>query len=240
MFGAGKGIAEAGNIHAGELELGGGVESREGGVAAVQAVGHNFSHGVGGRHEAKAHAAEVRHFADRPDPGDLGFTAIGDHDAAARAEIEQLFLSFGGAEEFVARLHADGNNDEVGGDDAAVRHQHAGDLAVFGEYLGGEHAAVDGEALGFDQAAERLAGAFIQLGVHEPGGAVDHYGSRAELFGACGRFEAQEPAADGDGGDLAAELCGEIGDCLVDRPYVFECAVDVHVLGAGDRQAGGV
>jgi hypothetical protein len=99
---------------------------------------------------------------------------------------------------------------------------------------------VDGETLGFDQAAERLARAFVELGVHEPRGAVDHNGGCAELFSACSRFEAEEAAADGDCVDLAAELLGEFGDRLVDGPHVLEGAVDVHVLRAGDRQAGGV
>ena len=77
-------------------------------------------------------------------------------------------------------------------------------------YLGGEDAAVDFEALGLDQAAERLAGAFIQLGVHEPGRAVDDDRSGAELLGAGSGLEAQQATADGDGVDLAAELFGAV------------------------------
>jgi hypothetical protein len=135
VFRAGEGVAEAGNVNAGELELGGGVEAGESCVAAVQPVRDDFGHGVGPGHEAQAHAAEVGDLADGPDAGNLGFAAVGDDDAAALAEIEQLLLAFSGAEEFIARLDAAGHYDDIGGDDAAVRHQHSGNLAVFGKYF---------------------------------------------------------------------------------------------------------
>ena len=71
VLGAGEGVAEAGDVDAGELELGGGVEAGEGRVAAVQPVRDDFGHRVGRGHEAQAHAAEVGDLADRPDAGDL-------------------------------------------------------------------------------------------------------------------------------------------------------------------------
>ena len=74
----------------------------------------------------------------------------------------------------------------------------------------------------------------------EPGGAVDDDRGGAELFGAGRGFEAQQAAADGDGVDLAAQLRGELGDRLVDGPDVLEGAVDVGEFGAGDGQAGRV
>ena len=117
----------------------------------------------------------------------------------------------------------------------------AGDLAVVvGEDLGGEDAAVDGEALGFDEAAESLPGALVQLGGHEPRRAVDDDRGGAELFGAGSGFQPEQPAADGDGVDLAAQLLRQLRDRLVDGPDVFQRAVDVGEFGARDRQAGGV
>ena len=179
--------------------------------------------------------------ADGPDAGDLGGAAVGDDDAAAGAELEELFRALGGAEQFVAGLDADRDDHEVGVDDPAVGHEDAGDLAVVvGQNLGGEHAAVDGEALGLDQAAEGLPGALVQLGVHQPGRAVDDHGVGAELFGAGGGLQTQEAAADRHGGDLAAQLLGEFRDGLVDGPDVLKGAVDVGEFGAGDGQAGRV
>ena len=93
--------------------------------------------------------------------------------------------AIGGPEQLIAGPHADRDDHDVGVDDPAVGHEDAGDLAVVvGEDLGGEHPAVDGEALGLDQPAERLAGALVQLGVHEPRRAVDDDRGGAELFGA--------------------------------------------------------
>jgi hypothetical protein len=166
---AGEGVTEAGDVHPGELELGGGVEAREGRFAAVQPVRHDLRHGVRRGHQAQAHAAEVGHLADRPDAGDLRFAAVGNDDAAAGAELEQLprgvlsravlYRAVGRPEQFVAGPHSDRDDHDVGVDGAAVRQEHAGDLAVaVREDLGGEHSAVDGEALGLDQPAERLAG----------------------------------------------------------------------------------
>ena len=187
VLGAGEGVAEAGDVDAGELELGGGVEAGEGRVAAVQAVGDDLGHRVGGGHEAQAHAAEVGDLADRPDAGDLRGAVVGDDDAAALAELELLRCALCGAEQLVAGPHADRDDHEVGVDDPAVGHEDAGDLAVVvGEDLGGEHPAVDGEALGLDEPAERLPGALVQLGVHEPRRAVDDDRGGAELFGAGG------------------------------------------------------
>ena len=150
-------------------------------------------------------------------------------------------LAVGGAEQFVAGLDADRDDHQVGVDDAAVGHQHPGDLAVVvGQDLGGEHAAVDGEALGLDQPAQGLPGALVQLGVHQPGGAVDDDRGGAELLGAGRGFQAQQAAADGDGVDLAAQLLRQFRDGLVDGPDVFQRAVDVGEFGSRDRQAGGV
>ncbi len=164
VFRPGEGVAEAGDVDAGELELGGGVEPREGRRAAVQPVRDDLRHGVGRCHESQAHAAEVGDLADGPDARDLGGAIVGDHDAAARAELEELVPAVaglvGGAEQLVAGLHADRDDHEVGVDDPAVGHQDAGDLAVVvGEDFGGEDAAVDGEALGLDQPAQGLPGA---------------------------------------------------------------------------------
>ena len=104
VLGPGEGVAEAGDVDAGELELGGGVEAGEGRVAAVQPVRDDLRHGVGRGHEAQAHAAEVGDLADRPDAGDLRFTAVGDDDAAARAEVEQRCgSSCASGEPFAAR-----------------------------------------------------------------------------------------------------------------------------------------
>ncbi len=169
VFGPGEGVAEAGDVDAGELEFGGGVEAGEGGLAAVQPVRDDLGHGVGGCDEAQAHAAVVGDFADGPDAGNLGFAAVGDDDAAAGSELEMLLFAVRGAEQLVPGPDADGDDHEVGVDGAAVRHEDAGDLAVVvGEDFGGEHAAVHGEALGLDQAPERLARPLVQLGVHEP------------------------------------------------------------------------
>src|SRR4029453_8804121 len=66
VFGAGKGITEARHIHAGQLQLGGGIEPRERCLAAMQAVRHDLGHGVCGGNEAQAHALEVSHFTDGP------------------------------------------------------------------------------------------------------------------------------------------------------------------------------
>ena len=153
----------------------------------MQPVRHDLGHRVGRGHEAQAHAAEVGDLADGPDAGNLGGAVVGDDDAAALAELEQLLFTFGGAEQLVAGPDTDRNDHEVGVDGLAVGHEDAGDLAVVvGKDLGREHAAVDGEALGFDEPAERLSGALVQLGVHEPRRAVDDDRGGAELFGAGG------------------------------------------------------
>nr|WP_236801758.1 hypothetical protein [Arthrobacter sp. FW306-05-C] len=209
MFGPGEGVPEAGHVHTGKLQLGGGVEARERGVAAVQPVGNDLGHGVGGGHQAQAHATEVGHLADGPDAGDLCGAEVVDRHAAALAQAEQLLLALGRAEELVAGPDAHGDNHQVCQDDAFVSHEHSGDLAVVvRQNFAGEHAAVHFEALGLDQAAKGLPGALVQLGVHEPGCTVDDHGSGAELLRAGGRLEAQEAATDGHGVDFAAQLFG--------------------------------
>lgn len=238
----GEGVAEAGDVHAGELELGGGVEAREPRPAAVQPVRDNLGHGVGRGHEAQAHAVKVGYFSDRPNAGDLRLAVLGDHHSAARAQRERLVVVrpgrvVGGVEQLVAGPHPDGDNHQVGGDDTPVGHQDAGDLAVaVGQDFGRAHTGVHGEAPGPDQAPQGLPGALVQLGVHEPGGAVDDDGSGAKLLGAGGRFQTEQPATDGDGVDCAAQGLCQFPDGEVDGTDIFESAVDVGVFGARDRK----
>ena len=145
VFGAGESVAEAGDVDAGELELGGGVEAGEGRVAAVQPVRDDFGHGVGRGHEAQAHAAEVGDLADGPDAGDLRGAAVVDDDAAARAELERLLCALGARRNSSSRGRTPIATITMSASMiAAVGHEDAGDLAVVvGEDLGGEHAAVD-------------------------------------------------------------------------------------------------
>lgn len=92
---------------------------------------------------------------------------------------------------------------------------------------------MDFEALGLNQAAERLAGTLIQLGVHQPRCAVDDDRCGAQLFGAGSGLKSKQATTDGDRVDFAAELLAQLGDGLVNGPDVLEGAVNVGVLGTG-------
>src|SRR5690606_5701026 len=123
--GGGEGVTEAGDVDAGEFELGGEVVAVEGRVAAEDPVADHLGHGVSGGDQAHALPVEGGDLADRVDAGVGG--------GAGRVDPHPAAFLAGKARrtgELVAGAHADGEDDEVGGHLVAVPEEDGLDRSV--------------------------------------------------------------------------------------------------------------
>jgi hypothetical protein len=232
---AAEGVAEGRDLDAGQLELRRVVDAGEHGLAARDPVGDRLRHRVRGRDEADAHAVDRGDLADGPHV--RGGRAAGrvDRDAAARTDREARV-----ARQLVARGDPDGEHDDVGGDRAPVGEGDAGDAAGRRrEDPRRPHPQVQLDALAVDDAAERLAGALVELGRHEPAPRVHDRRPRAERVHAARGLEPEEAAAhrhDVRGPTVPLTERGDLGDQPGD---VGEGAVHAAGRGAVDGRDGG-
>ena len=151
VFVVGEAVAEAGHVHAHQLELGGHVRALEGALLAEQVGGGDLGHLVAGRHQAVNHAAVKGDFADGVDVGVGGAQLVVHDDAAALADRQPA-----GAGQVVARLDAGRDDDHLHVQLAAVDEGHALDLAVAEDLLG-VLVEVDLDAERVDLADEHVA-----------------------------------------------------------------------------------
>jgi hypothetical protein len=143
------------------------------------------------------------------------------------------------AGELVARRDPDGEDDDVGRHDAVVGELDTGHDAV-GIGANGPRTLreVELDALGFDDAAERLSSTLVELRAHEPAAGVHDRGIRPTSLEAASGLEAEKAAAGDEHARCAAERDAEPFD-LRDEPVdIVERAVDANVLGAVDRRHG--
>ncbi len=229
----GERVAEAGDVHAEQLELGAQVGAGEGGLAAEQAVDDDLGHRVARRHEAEGAPADARDLADRPDGRVRGAARVVDHDAAALADRQARVAGEG-----VPRADAGGEDDDVGVQVAAVGEVHPGDLAgVGGPEPRGRRGRADVDAEVRDEATEGLAAALVDLEGHEAGGELDDGARDAERLERARGLEAEETTADDGAAHLAPEFPGALVHPAAQGRDVVERAVDEHAgeVRAGDR-----
>ena len=212
-FGAGFVIAEAGDVHAHQLQFGRQVGAGEAGVAAGQVGGDDFGHLVARRHQAVDHAAVQRHLADGVDGRVGGLQQVVDRHAAALADLDAA-----GARQVVARADAGGDDNHVHVQFVAVLEAHAGHAAVAQHLLGGL-VEVHADAEVFDLAHQDTRAGVVDLPRHQARREFHHVGFQAEVVGRLGRFEAEQAAAD----DRGAFHPVAVGD---DALQVFDGAVD--------------
>jgi len=221
------GVADAGDIHAHELEFGAEVGAGEGGIVlfAEMADGHPC-HVVTGRDQAEDLLFPGCAFADGVDVGIAGAALVVDGHAAAGADGQQAL-----AGEFVAGADAGREHDHVGFQPGPVGKHHAvpGGGAV-GD-LDGVAAGVDVHAQRFDLAAQHAAAAFVDLHHHQAGRELDHMRFQTEVAQGLGAFQAQQAAAD----HHAAARLGTRG---LHGLEVFDGAVDKAVRTLAPRHAG--
>ncbi len=226
-------VAEGGDVHAEQLELGGEVGAGERallGVVGGDGRGGRLGLLVAGRHQpVDPSVGGERALADGEDMrvGD-GAALFVDADAAAFADGQPAVPG-----ELVAGADAGAEHDEVRGQFGAVGQLHAGDGAgVVGDDLLGADARVDGEPHVLDGAQQRGAAAVVDLDGHQTGRELHDVGVQAEPLERAGRLQAEQPAADdGAGGGAALRV-------LLDGEQVLDGPVDEAALGvlAGDRR----
>ena len=232
--GHGVDVAEGGGVHAHALELRAVLAPLVRAGAAEEPVGDHVGHVVAGGDQARAHPVEGGALADRPDVRIGGLAALAHDDASALADGEA-----GLAADPVAGADAGGEDDDVGGQLAAVGQLRGADRAVLGGTEGGRaHAGADLDALVLDEQPQHLAAAVVELDGHESVRELDHGGVRAEVLQRGRGLEAEHAAADDDAADLAAQRLAALGDPggegldVVDRA-IAEGAGKVLALGAG-------
>ncbi len=194
-FGTGFVVAEAGDVHAHELQLGGQVGALEAGVAAGEVGGDDLSHLVARRHQAVDHAAVQGHFTDGVDGRVGGLQQVVDRHAAALAD-----LNAAGARQIVARPNAGRHDNHVHVQHVAVLKAHAGHAAVAEHLLGG-FVEVHADAEVFNLAHQDARAGVVDLPRHQARGEFHHVRLQAEVVRRLGRLEAEQAAAD-DGGAL--------------------------------------
>ena len=230
----GEGVAEARDVHSGQLELGGVVDDGERRVAAEQPVGDGLRHGVRGCDQPDRAAVDRGHLSDRPDRR-VGAAArvIDDHPAALRG------VDACGSGQFVAGTDADREHDDVRGDAAAVRAPDGRrpPVVVAQDPLR-PRAQVQIDAARRDEPAQGLARALVELRRHQPSAGMDDHGLGAESGDASCRLQPQQSSArDGDprGPAELVAACGDLGDQCV---HVGQGAVDQGRSGSGDVRDG--
>ena len=124
-------LAEAGDVHTHQLELGGQVGAGEGAVGAGEVGRQGVRHLVTGRHQPVDHAPVQRDLADGEDVGVAGAQRVIDDHAAARADLEPA-----GPGQLVAGLDPRRDDHHVHVEPTAVGELHPLHLAVAEDRLG--------------------------------------------------------------------------------------------------------
>ena len=185
------GVADAGHIHAHQLEFGAHVGAGEACVAlAGQVAGGHAGHRVARGDQAEGLVPPGCAFADGVDVAVAGAAVVVHRDAAAGAHRQGVL-----AGELVPRADAGGEHDHVGLQVAAVGEHHA--VAGAGP-VGDLHGVAAGVHLhpeGFDLAAQHAAAVVVHLHRHQARGELHHVGLQAEVAQGLGAFEAEQAAA---------------------------------------------
>jgi hypothetical protein len=176
---------------------------------------------VGGFDKAVADAAVLGALADRKYVRPVGGNAIVDDDPA-------IDRNAGTRRQFGIGLDADGGDNGVGREHAAVFQLHAFNMAVANESGGGgiqQHL----DASRLERALEQRGGGRIELTLHQAIHEMDERHRGAGLGKTVSRFNAEETAADHDGARAAARSTR-------DRRHVAHVAERHHPgqIGAGD------
>ena len=188
--GFGQDIAEAGDVHAHQLELGGRVEAGEHTVGAGQVRGDNVGHLVAGGHQAMDRAPMQGDLADRQDVRVAGPQDVIDDDAPPRADLQPA-----GAGQLVAGADPSRDDDHVDLQPVAVGKRQALHLAV-AEKLLGALVEVDPDPQTLDLVAERPGACLVNLAGHQPWRELDHVGLEVKVEDRLGGLQPQQAATD--------------------------------------------
>ncbi|MNS61706.1 hypothetical protein D3C72_947390 [compost metagenome] len=184
-------VADAGHVHAHQLELGAQIGAGEGGVVlAGDVAGGHAGHVVARCDEAEGLFVPRRAFADGVDVAVAGAAVAVDRHAAARAHGQQAL-----ARQFVARTDAGGEHDHVGLQVRAVGEHHAVPRARAVDDLHRVAAGVHVQAQRLDAAAQCTAAAFVDLHGHQARRELDHVRFQAHVAQRLGALQAQQAAA---------------------------------------------
>ncbi len=214
-------VAEAGHVHAQQLELGGGVGADELARLAGQRAGGRLGHRVAGGDQAvDPSVGGERALADGPDGRVGGAALLVHHDPAPLPDGQAAV-----AGQLVARAHPGGEDHQVGGQLPAVRERHGPDPAVGGglDPLGAR-TGVHRHAQLLDLAAEQRAAALVHLEGHQTRCELHHMGLQAQGLECARRLQPEQSAAD-HRADPGAFGTGP------DRLQVLDGPVDVATCG---------
>ena len=226
----GERVAEAGHVDPHQLELGGHVGAREGGVAPEEPIGGHPGHLVAGRDQAENATGVEGAFPDGEDAGVRRAARLVDHHAAALTDGQTAV-----AGELVTGPDAGREHEQVDGQIVALLEAHPRDAPrAIAQQLGGDHAGVDRHAQFLDSPAQHRPSALVHLYRHQSIGELDDVGLQPEALERVSRFESEEPTAD-DGPDPPAARI------FADGLEVVEGAVDEtagHVIARHRRYEG--
>ena len=227
-------VAEGGDVHAHELELGGHIRVLE--IRTFfprQACGHNLRHGVAGRDQSVRLAIHRCALADGGDVLDGGSALAVGEEAAARPQFQASVRAHR-----VARADAGGEDHQVGLDLPVVTQvQHDGPLALRRRLDGATgHPDVDVHAHLADRLREHLAACVIHLQRHEPRGHFYNVCFRAHVLSSACRLKPKEATANHHGGRFAVRAHHAL-DRGADAIHVIERAVHVHLWQLIAREA---
>ncbi|ENO77080.1 cellobiohydrolase A [Thauera sp. 27] len=228
------GVADAGHIHAHQLELGAHVRTAEGGLGVTcQLAGGDARHLVARGHQAEGLVAPGRALADGEDRRIAGAAVVVDRDAATGADGQCVL-----ARELVARTDAGGEHDHVGLQVGTVGKHHAvAGAAAVGD-LDRVALGVHLHAQGLDLVAQDAAAFVVHLHRHQAGREFDDVGLEAEVAQRLGALQAEQAAAHHDAlaRDRASRLHRlEVLDGAIDEALVALAALDRWHEGIGPR-----
>jgi hypothetical protein len=188
-------VADAGDVHAHQLELGAHVGAGELFILPHQMGGGDPRHLVAGRDQPEDLAVPERAFADGVDVRVRGPAVIVDHDTAAFADAEPAV-----AGQLVARAYAGGKHDHIDFEKAAVRELHAVPVLLAVDDARGVFRGVHLHAQLFDLAPQQRAAHVVDLHRHQPRREFDDVGFEAHVLQRVGALESEQAAADDGAG----------------------------------------
>jgi len=189
--GLAMGIANAGNVHAHELELGAHVGAHKGGIHFTRNVaGRHPRHVVARRHQAKGLLIPGCTFANGIHIVVTGAAGAVDGDTTARADGQYTL-----AGQLIARTDACGEHDHVGLQIGVVRKLHAVARTCAIRDLLRIAAGVYLYTQLLDLGLEHTPATLIDLHGHQAGRKLDHMGFQAHVAQRLGTLQAQQATA---------------------------------------------
>ncbi|EKT80631.1 cellobiohydrolase A [Rhodococcus opacus M213] len=221
-------VAEAGDVHTHQLELGGQVRARELRSSAQQPVRDDLRGGVTGSDEAIAPSLHRGALADRVDVLVRRAAAEVRDDPAPLTDLES-----GIAGQLVLRPHTRGEHQQRGLDHRTVGQLDADPVRTLGDARGAD-TRVDGETQVGDQVGEQRSAAVVHLQRHQPGRELDDVRCHAHQLEGVRGLESEQATADDDTDGAGS---GRV-DTLPDAVEVVERAVDeaLRPVVPGDRR----